>query len=157
MILVSSERKPDGEGNIASRLPRFDIDPLPDSVAGFIPLRRLPSTIVTLISLFLVLTPHRSNDYSQNDCKSNLKAILLNKVVVGKGHKLTHDLTSLTAPPHGFDSVRLQILCIMIKVHFFFVSGTCWKRRKSELWWTRCIHEWRYPTLILGHVWALGH
>lgn len=119
MILVFSERRPDGEGNIASRLPRFDIDPLPDSVAGFIPLRRLPSTIVTLISLFLVLTQHRSNDYSQNDCKSNLKAILLNKVVVGKGHKLTHDLTSLTAPPHGFDSVRLQILCIMIKVHFF--------------------------------------
>ncbi|EKM78961.1 hypothetical protein AGABI1DRAFT_41363 [Agaricus bisporus var. burnettii JB137-S8] len=53
-------------------------------------------------------TSSKSNDYSQNDCKSNLKAILLNKVVVGKGHKLTHDLTSLTAPPHGFDSVLAE-------------------------------------------------
>ncbi|KAF9441198.1 hypothetical protein P691DRAFT_856344 [Macrolepiota fuliginosa MF-IS2] len=53
-------------------------------------------------------TSSKSNDYSQNDCKSNLKAILLNKVIVGKGYKLTHDLTSLTAPPSGFDSVLAE-------------------------------------------------
>ena len=47
----------------------------------------------------------RSNDYSHNDCKSTLKAILLNKVVVGKGCKLLQDNTSLTAPPTGYDSV----------------------------------------------------
>jgi hypothetical protein len=47
----------------------------------------------------------RSNDYSHNDCKSSLKAILLNKVVVGKGCKLLQDNTSLTAPPAGYDSV----------------------------------------------------
>jgi len=56
---------------------------------------------------FFIYQPEkpRSNDYSQNDCKSNLKAILLNKVVVGKGYKVTHDLTSLTSPPAGYDSV----------------------------------------------------
>jgi len=56
---------------------------------------------------FLIHQPEkiRSNDYSQNDCKSNLKAILLNKVVVGRGYKITHDLTSLTSPPAGYDSV----------------------------------------------------
>ncbi|KAJ3561712.1 hypothetical protein NP233_g10027 [Leucocoprinus birnbaumii] len=53
-------------------------------------------------------TSSKSNDYSQNDCKSNLKAMLLNKVIVGKGYKLTHDLTSLTSPPSGFDSVLAE-------------------------------------------------
>ncbi|KAF9479970.1 ADP-ribosylation, partial [Pholiota conissans] len=53
-------------------------------------------------------TSSKSNDYSQNDCKSNLKAILLNKVVVGKGCKLLQDNTSLTAPPAGFDSVLAE-------------------------------------------------
>ncbi|KAF8183436.1 hypothetical protein BJ912DRAFT_1023226 [Pholiota molesta] len=53
-------------------------------------------------------TSSKSNDYSHNDCKSNLKAILLNKVVVGKGCKLLQDNTSLTAPPAGFDSVLAE-------------------------------------------------
>jgi hypothetical protein len=47
----------------------------------------------------------RSNDYSYNECKSSLKAILLNKVVVGKGCKLLHDDATLTAPPAGYNSV----------------------------------------------------
>jgi hypothetical protein len=47
----------------------------------------------------------RSNDYSNNDCSSSFKAILLNKVIVGKGCKLTQDNVSLTAPPAGYDSV----------------------------------------------------
>lgn len=50
---------------------------------------------------------HRSNDYSTSlDPKTSLKAVLLNKVVVGKGYKMTQDNTSLTAPPAGFDSVN---------------------------------------------------
>ncbi|PPQ78504.1 hypothetical protein CVT26_005143 [Gymnopilus dilepis] len=53
-------------------------------------------------------TSSKSNDYSHNDCKSNLKAILLNKVIVGKGCKLLQDNTSLTAPPAGFDSVLAE-------------------------------------------------
>ncbi|KAF9037691.1 hypothetical protein BJ165DRAFT_1558638 [Panaeolus papilionaceus] len=53
-------------------------------------------------------TSSKSNDYSQNDCKSSLKAILLNKVVVGKGCKLLQDNTTLTAPPAGFDSVLAE-------------------------------------------------
>lgn len=47
----------------------------------------------------------RANDYSSNDCKSPLKAILLNKVVVGKGCKMLHDTVTLTSPPSGYDSV----------------------------------------------------
>ncbi|KAK6996513.1 PARP catalytic domain-containing protein [Favolaschia claudopus] len=51
---------------------------------------------------------NRSHDYSHNDCSSSFKAILLNKVIVGKGCKLTHDSTSLTAPPTGYDSVLAE-------------------------------------------------
>jgi len=47
----------------------------------------------------------RSDRYSRNDYKSNWKAMLLNKVVVGKGYKMTVDNTSLTQPPAGYDSV----------------------------------------------------
>ncbi|KAK1231540.1 hypothetical protein PQX77_005332 [Marasmius sp. AFHP31] len=53
-------------------------------------------------------TSSKSNDYSHNACKSNMKAILLNKVVVGKGCKMTHDSTSLTSPPPGYDSVLAE-------------------------------------------------
>ncbi|TFK27463.1 ADP-ribosylation [Coprinopsis marcescibilis] len=53
-------------------------------------------------------TSSKSNDYSHNDCKSQLKAILLNKVVVGKGCKMLQDSTSLTAAPAGFDSVLAE-------------------------------------------------
>jgi hypothetical protein len=51
-------------------------------------------------------TSSKSNDYSSNQQQSPWKAMLLNRVVVGKGHKLLQDNTSLTAPPAGFDSVR---------------------------------------------------
>nr|GAT47414.1 predicted protein [Mycena chlorophos] len=58
--------------------------------------------------LYTSSTSSKSNDYSHNDCSSNLKAILLNKVIVGRGCKLTHDNTSLTAPPTGYDSVLAE-------------------------------------------------
>ena len=50
----------------------------------------------------------RSNDYSCNDTVSTWKALLLNKVVVGKGMKLTQDDPTLTQPPAGFDSVSIS-------------------------------------------------
>ncbi|KAJ6561844.1 hypothetical protein B0H19DRAFT_1209997 [Mycena capillaripes] len=53
-------------------------------------------------------TSSKSNDYSNNDCASSFKAILLNKVIVGKGCKLTHDNVALTAPPAGYDSVLAE-------------------------------------------------
>ncbi|KAJ7888787.1 hypothetical protein B0H13DRAFT_2252732, partial [Mycena leptocephala] len=53
-------------------------------------------------------TSSKSNDYSNNDCSSSFKAILLNKVIVGKGCKLTQDNVSLTAPPAGYDSVLAE-------------------------------------------------
>ena len=70
--------------------------------------RRLPPSLLlytSFLNSFLICLLTRSNDYSHNDCKSSLKAILLNKVVVGKGCKLLQDNTSLTAPPAGYDSV----------------------------------------------------
>ena len=67
------------------------------------------SVSLALLS-FYVNVEYRSNDYSHNDCQSSLKAILLNKVVVGKGCKLLQDNTTLTAPPSGFDSVRITLL-----------------------------------------------
>jgi hypothetical protein len=54
---------------------------------------------------------HRANDYSHNASSSPYKAILLNKVIVGKGRKLTQDNTSLSAPPNGYDSVRPSPTC----------------------------------------------
>ncbi|KAI0790013.1 hypothetical protein C8Q75DRAFT_136034 [Abortiporus biennis] len=54
-------------------------------------------------------TSSKANDYSQNiDSHTSLKAILLNKVVVGKGCKMTVDNTTLTSPPSGFDSVLAE-------------------------------------------------
>ena len=47
----------------------------------------------------------RSDTYSYNGCQSSLKAVLLNKVIVGKGWKLDKNNETLTAPPRGFDSV----------------------------------------------------
>lgn len=55
-------------------------------------------------------TSSKSNDYSTNVNPSKLKAILLNKVVVGKGYKMTQDNTSLTAPPAGYDSVLAEVV-----------------------------------------------
>lgn len=53
-------------------------------------------------------TSSKSNDYSSNKKPSPLKAILLNKVVVGKGYKMLHDDPHLTAPPAGSDSVLAE-------------------------------------------------
>ncbi|KAE9387030.1 ADP-ribosylation [Gymnopus androsaceus JB14] len=58
--------------------------------------------------IYTTSTSSKSNDYSRNDCRSSLKAVLLNKVVVGKGCKLTQDNVTLTAPPQGYDSVLAE-------------------------------------------------
>jgi len=56
----------------------------------------------------IAVFPDRSNDYSINDgVVSDWKALLLNKVVVGNGVKLTYDDTTLTRPPPGYDSVSI--------------------------------------------------
>ncbi|KAI6025841.1 ADP-ribosylation [Pisolithus orientalis] len=54
-------------------------------------------------------TSSKSNDYSNNVKPSKLKAVLLNKVVVGRGYKMMQDNTSLTAPPPGYDSVLAEV------------------------------------------------
>lgn len=54
----------------------------------------------------------RSDDYSENKLASNLKAVMLNKVVVGKGCKLTNNQPTLTAPPAGYDSVSPFVISL---------------------------------------------
>ena len=49
----------------------------------------------------------RSDSYSQNSCTSNWKAMLLNRVVVGRGYRMTVDNTTLTEPPADYDSVSV--------------------------------------------------
>ncbi|GLB40705.1 putative poly(ADP-ribose) polymerase catalytic domain [Lyophyllum shimeji] len=53
-------------------------------------------------------TSSKSHDYAGTDSASKLKAILLNKVVIGKGYKIFNDDPSLVAPPPGFDSVLAE-------------------------------------------------
>jgi len=56
-------------------------------------------------------TSSKSNDYSYNDdITSDWKALLLNKVAVGKGKKLTQDDPTLTAPPGDHDSVLAEVV-----------------------------------------------
>ncbi|KAN0093141.1 hypothetical protein V8E55_003925 [Tylopilus felleus] len=54
-------------------------------------------------------TSSKSNDYSSNVKPSRQKAILLNKVVVGKGYKMTQDNSNMTSPPPGYDSVLAEV------------------------------------------------
>lgn len=50
-------------------------------------------------------TSSKSDSYSANTQTSPLKAMLLNKVVVGRGQIVNQDSPNLTAPAAGFDSV----------------------------------------------------
>lgn len=53
-------------------------------------------------------TSSKSNDYSRNTgivATSSWKAVMLNRVVVGKGYKIQRDNSSLTGPPANYDSV----------------------------------------------------
>lgn len=59
--------------------------------------------------IYTSATSSKSNDYVTNGSSSQLQAMLLNKVVVGKGCKMTHDNTTLTAPPAGYDSVLAEV------------------------------------------------
>ena len=77
---------------------------------GFTLLLRLPSSYHAFprVRWGLLLTEipvFRSNDYTSTDSTSPWKAMLLNKVVVGKGYKILHDNPTMTAPPAGYDSV----------------------------------------------------
>jgi len=61
--------------------------------------------------IYTTSTSSKSNDYSKNlDVNSEWKALLLNKVVVGNGMKLSQDDTSLTEPPPGYDSVLAEVV-----------------------------------------------
>jgi len=61
------------------------------------------------VGIYTSATSSKSDAYSRNDCTSDWKAMLLNKVVVGKGHKMTVDKTTLTKPPAGYDSVLAEV------------------------------------------------
>jgi len=55
--------------------------------------------------IYTSATSSKSDDYITTRASSQWKAMLLNKVVVGNGYKLTQDNSSLTAPPQGYHSV----------------------------------------------------
>lgn len=45
--------------------------------------------------------------------------MFLNKVVVGNGYKVKHDMPSFTAPPAGYDSVSISFLhCLASFLNF---------------------------------------
>lgn len=53
-------------------------------------------------------TASKSNSYSGNGVQSPWKALLLNKVVVGKGYKLSSGGLGVTTPPAGYDSLLAE-------------------------------------------------
>ncbi|KAI5116799.1 hypothetical protein M0805_001801 [Coniferiporia weirii] len=62
------------------------------------------------IGIYTSSTSAKSNAYSNNvNFTSPLKAILLNKVIVGKGCKVLQANTALRAPPAGYDSVLAEL------------------------------------------------
>ncbi|KLO12670.1 hypothetical protein SCHPADRAFT_904911 [Schizopora paradoxa] len=61
------------------------------------------------MGIYTSSTSSKSNGYSANVAPSKYKAMLLNKVVVGKGYKLTSVNPALRAPPAGYDSVLAEL------------------------------------------------
>ncbi|KAL1740194.1 hypothetical protein HDZ31DRAFT_47990, partial [Schizophyllum fasciatum] len=61
--------------------------------------------------LYTSSTSSKANDYSANvgDTPSLWKAVLLTKVVVGRGHKMLYNKPDMTAPPAGHDSVLAEV------------------------------------------------
>ncbi|KAG8816814.1 hypothetical protein FRC18_000807 [Serendipita sp. 400] len=54
---------------------------------------------------YTTATSSKSDSYSTNGSTSSYKAIIMTKVVVGRGYKMTQNAQTLTAPPTGFHSV----------------------------------------------------
>jgi len=59
--------------------------------------------------IYATATSSKANDYSQNKQTSQYKTLLLNKVIVGNGFKVTKDQDTLQAPPSGYDSVLAEV------------------------------------------------
>ncbi|CAG7849688.1 SubName: Full=Uncharacterized protein {ECO:0000313/EMBL:CCA74100.1} [Serendipita indica DSM 11827] len=55
--------------------------------------------------LYTSATSSKSDSYTSNKKTSQYKAMLLSKVIVGNGYKLTNNSTQLTGPPAGYHSV----------------------------------------------------
>ncbi|KAG9022489.1 hypothetical protein FS842_006149 [Serendipita sp. 407] len=65
----------------------------------------LASGLTGLSSHYTTATSSKSDSYSTNGSTSSYKAIIMTKVVVGRGYKMTQNAQTLTAPPTGFHSV----------------------------------------------------
>jgi len=59
--------------------------------------------------VYMTATSSKSNDYSRNTSRSSVKAVLLNKVVVGRARRYLSDKPSLRAPPNGYDSILGEV------------------------------------------------
>jgi hypothetical protein len=55
--------------------------------------------------IYTSATSSKSDTYSRNTCPSPYKSMMLNKVAVGKGYKLTAFQPSIKGPPPGYDAV----------------------------------------------------
>ncbi|EIM80823.1 ADP-ribosylation [Stereum hirsutum FP-91666 SS1] len=61
--------------------------------------------------IYTSATSSKSDAYARRagSTPSPYKAMFLNKVVVGNGYKVKHDMPSFTAPPAGYDSVLAEV------------------------------------------------
>ncbi|EIW84463.1 ADP-ribosylation [Coniophora puteana RWD-64-598 SS2] len=60
--------------------------------------------------IYTTSTSSKANDYSKSSQGSLYKTLLLNKVIVGNGFKVTRDQQTLQAPPSGYDSVLAEVV-----------------------------------------------
>ncbi|KAF9790498.1 hypothetical protein BJ322DRAFT_999170 [Thelephora terrestris] len=58
--------------------------------------------------IYTTSTSSKSDQFSFNSCASGWKPMLLNRVVVGKGYRMTTPDAELTGPPAGYDSVLAE-------------------------------------------------
>jgi hypothetical protein len=61
------------------------------------------------MGIYTSSTSSKTDTYSRNGSTSTWKAMLLSRVVVGRGYKMTADNTTLTKPPAGFDSILGEV------------------------------------------------
>jgi len=62
------------------------------------------------VGIYATSTSSKSDDYQKNDdVTTTNKCMLLTTMIVGKGHKITQDATTMTAPPSGCHSVLGEV------------------------------------------------
>lgn len=97
-------------------------------------------------------TSSKSDGYSSNGASSPLKAMLLNKVIVGRGHKVPN-FQSFSSPPSGYDSVCLLFIDITSSFLKLTIIKDTWGTRQ---WRMHSLHRRCHQTCLPRHVLELG-